>query len=105
VGLATVREPTLVVETIAKTLGAQDELVEHLGEREVLLLLDNLEQVIESAAALADLVESCPNLVLLVTSRELLGVRARSSMRCCRLRSETRSNSSAPERTSNRPPQ
>ena len=47
----------------------------HVGERELLLLLDNLEQVVEAAPELAALVEACPNLVLLVTSRELLRVR------------------------------
>ena len=41
----------------------------------MLLLIDNLEQVIEAAPELAALVESCPNLRLLTTSRELLRVR------------------------------
>jgi predicted ATPase len=75
VGLAALREPTLVLETVAQTLGAKDELRSHIAERELVLLLDNLEQVVEAGPELADLVESCPNLVLLVTSRELLRVR------------------------------
>jgi len=75
VGLASLRESPLVVETIARTLGAKDGIVEHIGEREVLLLVDNLEQVVGAAPDLAVLVESCPNLRLLVTSRELLRVR------------------------------
>jgi predicted ATPase/class 3 adenylate cyclase len=75
VGLAPLRDPALVVETIAQTLGAQDSLAEHIGERELLLLLDNLEHVVEAATELASLVETCPNLRLLVTSRELLRVR------------------------------
>jgi predicted ATPase len=75
VGLASLRDPALVTETIAQTLGAKDGLAEHIGEREMLLLLDNLEQVIESAPELGALVESCPNLSLIVTSRELLRVR------------------------------
>ena len=49
VGLAALREPSLVTDTIAQTLGAKDGLAEHIGEREMLLLLDNLEQVIEAA--------------------------------------------------------
>jgi predicted ATPase/class 3 adenylate cyclase len=74
VGLAALREPGLVMETIATTLGARDGLAEHIGEREMLLLLDNLEQVIEVAPDLSVLVAACPNLTLLVTSRELLRV-------------------------------
>jgi predicted ATPase len=75
VGLAALRDATLVTETIAQTLGAKDGLAEHVAEREMLLLLDNLEQVIECAPELAALVEACPNLGLLCTSRELLRVR------------------------------
>ncbi|HEY8778031.1 MAG TPA: hypothetical protein VIM33_16335, partial [Gaiellaceae bacterium] len=75
VGLATLRDPGLVADTIAQTLGAKDSLAEHVGERELLLLLDNLEQVVDAAPTLAALVEACPNLRLLVTSRELLRVR------------------------------
>jgi predicted ATPase len=74
VGLASVREPSLVTETIAQTLGARDELAEHIADREMLLVLDNLEQVIEAAPALSGLVRACPNLTLFCTSRELLRV-------------------------------
>ena len=75
VGLASLRDPRLVLETIAQTIGAKDGLAGHIAERELLLLLDNLEQVIDAAPDLASLVEACPNLKLLVTSRELLRVR------------------------------
>ena len=74
VGLASLRDPALVTETISQTLGAKDGLAEHIGEREMLLLLDNLEQVIEAAPELSALVERCPNLALLATSRERLRV-------------------------------
>src|SRR4029078_6572395 len=74
IALAALRAPSLVTETIAHTLGARDGLAAHIGDREMLLLLDNLEQVIEAAPVLSGLVQSCPNLVLLVTSRELLRV-------------------------------
>jgi predicted ATPase/class 3 adenylate cyclase len=74
VGLASLRDPALVIETIAHTLGAKDGLVEHVGEREMLLLLDNLEQLIEAAPELSALLAACPNLTLLVTSRELLRI-------------------------------
>ncbi|HET9497298.1 MAG TPA: tetratricopeptide repeat protein [Candidatus Limnocylindria bacterium] len=75
VGLAPLRDPTLVTATVAQTLGAKDDLAQHIGEREMLLLLDNLEQVIDAATDIASLVEACPNLRLLVTSRERLRVR------------------------------
>jgi predicted ATPase/class 3 adenylate cyclase len=75
VGLAALRDPALVTPAIAHTLGAKDGLADHIGEREMLLLLDNLEQVVEAASELAALVEACPNLRLLSTSRELLRVR------------------------------
>jgi predicted ATPase len=75
VGLAALRDPALVAETIAQMIGAKDGLAEHIGERELLLLADNLEQVIEVAPELATLLERCPNLRVLVTSREILRVR------------------------------
>jgi predicted ATPase len=74
VGLASLRDPALVAETIAQTLGAKDGLAEHIGEREMLLLLDNLEQVIEAAPEVSGLLQGCPNLTVLATSRELLRV-------------------------------
>jgi predicted ATPase len=75
VELAPVRDPALVAEEVAKTVGAKDGLAEHIGVREMLLVLDNLEQVVEAAPELSTLVEACPKLRLLVTSRELLRVR------------------------------
>ena len=54
------RDPALVLETIAQTLGAKDGLAEHIGERELLLLLDNLEQVVEAAPELAALARGLP---------------------------------------------
>jgi len=75
IGLAALRDPALVVGTVAQTLGAKDGLAEHIGERELLLLLDNFEQVVEAAPQLGSLLESCPNLRILVTSRELLRIR------------------------------
>jgi len=74
VGLASLRDPALVTGAVAQTLGARDGLVEHIGERQLLLLLDNLEQVIDAAPELSRLLAACPRLSLLVTSRELLRV-------------------------------
>jgi predicted ATPase/class 3 adenylate cyclase len=75
VGLAALRNAALVTETIAQTVGTKEALADHIGEREMLLLLDNLEHVVGAAPELAMLVEACPNLQMLVTSRELLRVR------------------------------
>jgi predicted ATPase/class 3 adenylate cyclase len=75
VELAPIRDPALVTDEVAKTLGAADGLADHIGEREMLLALDNLEQVIDAAPELASLVEACPNLKVLATSRERLRVR------------------------------
>ncbi len=75
VGLASLRDPALVLETIGQTIGAKGDVGAHIGDRELLLLVDNLEQVVGAASELADLVEAAGNLTLLVTSRELLRVR------------------------------
>jgi predicted ATPase/class 3 adenylate cyclase len=74
IGLAPVRDPGLVFDTIAQTLGAKQELPRHISDKQLLLVLDNLEQVVESAVELAALLRDCPNLRLLVTSRERLRV-------------------------------
>jgi len=75
VALASLRDPALVSGKIAQVLGAKDALAEHIGERRLLLVLDNLEQVIEAAPEFSALLERCPNLTLLITSRELLQLR------------------------------
>ncbi|MEV0691872.1 BTAD domain-containing putative transcriptional regulator [Streptomyces sp. NPDC050388] len=52
-----------------------DRLAEHCGRRRMLLVLDNCEHVVEAAARLAQaLLERCPGLTVLATSREPLGV-------------------------------
>ena len=75
VELAPLRDPTLVGATMAQTLGAKDGLADAIGEREMLIVLDNFEQIVEAATELSGLLEACPNLRLLVTSRERLRVR------------------------------
>jgi predicted ATPase len=75
VGLAGLRQSSLVLPTIAQTLGAREDLTGYIEERQMLLLLDNFEQVIDAAPELSELVEACRNLTVLVTSRELLRVR------------------------------
>jgi predicted ATPase/DNA-binding SARP family transcriptional activator len=74
VELAAVRDPDLVVGTIAQALGAQESLARWLADRELLLVVDNLEHLVESAAELAHLAAQAPRLTLVVTSRRVLHV-------------------------------
>ncbi len=75
VPLATLRDPALVLDTIAQAIGARNGLHEHVAAKQMLLLLDNFEQVVPAAGDLSTLLEACPKLTTLVTSRELLRVR------------------------------
>jgi predicted ATPase/DNA-binding CsgD family transcriptional regulator len=81
--LAPLSDPGLVAATVAGVLGVRQEpghqgreaLVEAVGGRSLLLVLDNCEHVIDACAKLADaLLRGCPNLALLATSREPLGI-------------------------------
>ena len=74
VSLAALRDPELVIPAVEQTVGAKVPLAQHLEEKKMLLLLDNLEQVAECAGDIGTLLESCPNLKLLVTSRVLLKI-------------------------------
>ncbi|TML03073.1 MAG: hypothetical protein E6G36_10295 [Actinobacteria bacterium] len=76
VDLSAVRDPELVQPTIAGALGIGGELVDHLRERELLLVLDNLEQVVDVAPDIARLLDACTRLAVLATSREPLRLRA-----------------------------
>ncbi len=76
VPLILLRDPALVLDAAAQALGARTELVEHIGDRQLLLLFDNFEHVVDAASELASLLEQCPSLELLVTSREPLHVSA-----------------------------
>ncbi|MEV0996372.1 LuxR C-terminal-related transcriptional regulator [Nonomuraea sp. NPDC050202] len=62
-------------EQVAAALGISGELVETIGDRRVLLLLDNCEPVIGECAELCrDLLRACPGVTVLATSREPLRV-------------------------------
>jgi predicted ATPase/DNA-binding SARP family transcriptional activator len=74
VSLAAVTDPALVAPTIMESLGAHGELREHLAGKRALLLLDNLEQVLEAAPLIAELLGSLPELSVIATSRERLAV-------------------------------
>ena len=81
--LAPLGDPELVAVTVADVLGIRlepgrpvlDALVEAVGQRSLLVILDNCEHLIDACAKLADaLLRGCPNLALLATSREPLGI-------------------------------
>ena len=74
VPLASLRDPELVLPTAARALGAAGDLGEHIGDKRLLLLFDNFEQVTGAAGGVADLLGRCPNLTVMVTSREALHV-------------------------------
>ncbi|MGW3625818.1 AfsR/SARP family transcriptional regulator [Streptomyces sp. NPDC000880] len=98
VELAPVDDPETVPEAVLTALGAREtvlrgagaeelraaerhsddplvRLAEHCSRRRMLLLLDNCEHVVGAAATLAErLLESCPGVTVLATSREPLGV-------------------------------
>jgi predicted ATPase len=72
VPLATVHDPELVAGEVERAMGATAALAEFVGPKRMLIVLDNFEQVIDAAPALSPVLATCPNLALLVTSRELL---------------------------------
>jgi predicted ATPase/DNA-binding SARP family transcriptional activator len=83
VELAGVTDPELVPTAVAEAVGVRDEpgrtvvdsLVATLRAKELLIVLDNCEHLIAACAQLAEtLVRTCPDLRLLATSREPLGV-------------------------------
>ncbi len=84
VDLAPIREPTMVPVAIAQALSVRempgqslpDALAAALGQRHILLVLDNLEQVIAAAPTIATLLAHGPGLTVLATSRAPLNVRA-----------------------------
>jgi predicted ATPase/RsiW-degrading membrane proteinase PrsW (M82 family) len=81
--IATITDPEVAVSAIAKTLEVRERpgepplepLKDHLRDKHMLLVLDNAEQVLGVAPALAELLSAAPRLKLLVTSREALRVR------------------------------
>jgi predicted ATPase/DNA-binding XRE family transcriptional regulator len=82
--LAALVDPAMVLPSIAKTLGLREAntlptltvLASALRDQQALLVLDNFEQVKSAAPSLAALLEACPLMKLLITSREVLHLRA-----------------------------
>jgi predicted ATPase/class 3 adenylate cyclase len=84
VNLAPISDPVFVIPTIAQTLGLREvagqplleRVKEELQQKQALLVLDNFEQVVSAASQVTDLLVACPRIKILVTSREVLHVRA-----------------------------
>jgi predicted ATPase/DNA-binding CsgD family transcriptional regulator len=83
VELAPLADPSLVPQVVASTLGVREQpgrsltetLSDYLESKKALLVLDNCEHLIEACAELAEaLLRSCPELRVLATSREALGI-------------------------------
>jgi predicted ATPase/class 3 adenylate cyclase len=90
VELAPLTEPELVPQAVADAVGLREEpgrpllasLTEYLKPRSLLLVLDNCEHLVHACADLVDrLLRSCPELHLLATSREPLGVAGETTWR------------------------
>ena len=84
VDLSSVQDSGLVPASMAQQVGVQEAgsepleriLMGLLGDRAILMVLDNFEQVRGAVRFLADLLAACPRVALLVTSREPLHLRA-----------------------------
>lgn len=82
VPLESLVSPGLIPNAIAGALGldtpgparALRRIVDHVGDRHVLLVLDNFEHLMSGAELVAELIAACPNLRILVTSRERLNL-------------------------------
>jgi predicted ATPase/class 3 adenylate cyclase len=83
IDLAPISDPNSILATIARAIGLSetsngsmlDDLKGQLREKTILLLLDNFEQVTSGAVQVAELLQYCPRLKMLTTSREALRVR------------------------------
>jgi predicted ATPase/DNA-binding CsgD family transcriptional regulator len=90
VDLAPITDPALVPTTAARALGLPDQpgrstmdtLTRFIADRQMLVVLDNCEHLLDACAALmVALLEACPGLTLLATSREPIGVAGEVSWR------------------------
>ena len=74
VSLATVTDPSLVTPEIAVALGDIEDLPTYLRDRALLLVLDNMEQVIDAAQPVSEVLAGAPACGAVITSRERLAV-------------------------------
>ncbi len=89
VALAALSEPALVAATIARALGlrergdqaVEDAIVDYLRDKMLLLVLNNVEQVIAAAPLVARLLDACPRLTVLATSRVSLRLQGEQELR------------------------
>src|ERR1700752_3091500 len=81
--LAPITEPSLVLQAVAAVFGVREQpgmpldslVLNYLRDKHLLLILDNCEHLVETCAQLADqYLHHCPNLKILASSREALGI-------------------------------
>jgi predicted ATPase/class 3 adenylate cyclase len=81
--LASVSNPDLVAQTLMTAIDVReqagrsttDALIDYFGSKSALVILDNCEHLVESCAILAEsLLQACPKVKVIATSREVLGV-------------------------------
>jgi len=72
VPLASIGDPALVESTASQALGSKDALSAAVGDKRLLLLLDNFEHLLDAAEGVGQAIASCPWLTVFVTSREPL---------------------------------
>jgi len=96
VDLAVLSDPALLGQAVANALELQlldtgiDSLAEFLATRELLLVLDNCEHLLDGCAELVDRLQArCPEMAILATSREALGVEGEQVFRVPSLKVET----------------
>ncbi len=76
VDFAPLDDPALVLPTIARAVGARDEVAEHLVGKQLLLVLDTFEHVAAAALEISRLLSASPGIRVLATSREPLRIAA-----------------------------
>ena len=79
VDLAPIRDPEVVLPTIADALAIEGDLASQIGTGQHLLVLDNVEQVVDAAPDIAGLLVAGPGVAVLATSREPCGSPASTS--------------------------
>lgn len=105
VSLATTMDPDQVLPAVAQALGVAPsglqhplaQLIAHIGQRPMLLVLDNLEQVVAVGGLLAELLVGCPALTLVTTSRIPLRVPSELVVEVPPLAAPAPSDAPAPE--------